>query len=137
MGGRIKKLKKIKKIKSKQPGNHVILNIYFKEFPLAFESVSFGEKFFRQAIKKGGFKILKTGFYKFKPQGVTGFFLLSESHLSFHTWPEENYVAIDLFTCSDTLSTKRSLNYIIKEIKKYKVKKIDQQLIRRGFVYQG
>jgi hypothetical protein len=29
------------------------------------------------------------------------------------------------------------LNYIIKEIKKYKVKKIDQQLIRRGFAHTG
>ncbi|WP_374112221.1 S-adenosylmethionine decarboxylase [Bartonella harrusi] len=31
-------------------------------------------------------------------QSVTGFFLLSESHLSFHTYPESNYISIDLYT---------------------------------------
>ncbi|MCW5238055.1 adenosylmethionine decarboxylase [Verminephrobacter eiseniae] len=31
--------------------------------------------------------------------GVTGFFLLSESHCSYHTYPESNYIAVDVFTC--------------------------------------
>lgn len=31
--------------------------------------------------------------------GVTGVFLLSESHLSYHTYPENNYISIDLYTC--------------------------------------
>ncbi|NDK98317.1 hypothetical protein GPY23_04595 [Photorhabdus bodei] len=32
-------------------------------------------------------------------EGVTGLFLLSESHLSFHTYPETNYISIDVYTC--------------------------------------
>ncbi|WIA35563.1 hypothetical protein OEZ86_003988 [Tetradesmus obliquus] len=32
-------------------------------------------------------------------QGVTCVFLLSESHLSLHTWPEHHYAALDIFTC--------------------------------------
>lgn len=33
------------------------------------------------------------------PGGVTALFLLSESHLSCHTFPETGYCAIDLYCC--------------------------------------
>lgn len=36
---------------------------------------------------------------QFDPIGVTGILLLSESHMSIHTWPEHNYAAIDIFSC--------------------------------------
>ncbi len=36
---------------------------------------------------------------QFEPVGVTSIYLLSESHLSIHTWPEHGYLAIDLFSC--------------------------------------
>jgi S-adenosylmethionine decarboxylase proenzyme len=31
----------------------------------------------------------------------TALYLLSESHLSIHTWPEKNFIAIDIFTCGN------------------------------------
>ena len=31
--------------------------------------------------------------------GITGYALLAESHISLHTWPERDYVAIDVFMC--------------------------------------
>ena len=34
-------------------------------------------------------KVLKVETQKFVPQGVTGFALLADSHLSIHTWPEK------------------------------------------------
>ncbi len=36
---------------------------------------------------------------QFSPHGATCVILLAESHLSVHSWPEENYLAIDLFSC--------------------------------------
>lgn len=37
--------------------------------------------------------------YQFDPQGVTAFVVLSESHLSVHTYPEFGVAMVDAFTC--------------------------------------
>ena len=48
---------------------------------------------------------MTTSWHNFdKPGAFTALYLLAESHLSIHTWPEHGYIAIDVFTCgqSDT-----------------------------------
>lgn len=39
-------------------------------------------------------------FHLFPGGGMTGFLLLSESHIALHTYPEFGYIAIDIFSCS-------------------------------------
>ena len=69
------------------------------------ESILDDEDYLRQLLEAGavmaGATVIKTESHKFDPQGVTAFCLLSESHISIHTWPEENRAAIDMFTCGD------------------------------------
>ncbi len=45
-------------------------------------------------------KTLGVNEHAFQPQGYTLLYLLSESHLSLHSWPEYNTLKMDLFTCS-------------------------------------
>ena len=45
------------------------------------------------------FQILNEVQYKFEPIGCSILFLLSESHLSIHTFPEKNHMSIDIYTC--------------------------------------
>jgi len=47
------------------------------------------------------FTVLHRVFHFFEPQGMTCVYVLSESHLSVHTWPEDDFVSIDLFCCLD------------------------------------
>jgi S-adenosylmethionine decarboxylase len=52
------------------------------------------------AAVRGGANIHHQYWHQFEPWGVTGFLLLQESHISVHTWPEEdNFAAIDIFPC--------------------------------------
>jgi len=37
--------------------------------------------------------------HQFSPGGVTGLYLLSESHLACHTWPESGTATFNLFCC--------------------------------------
>ena len=47
------------------------------------------------------YKILGELEHLFTPEGCTILFLLSESHMSIHTFPEKNYLAFDLYTCRE------------------------------------
>jgi S-adenosylmethionine decarboxylase len=57
------------------------------------------------ALKKSGFTIVRrrSGFHKFPSggKGVTGFFLLAQSHAAFHSYPENGYLALDVYTCGE------------------------------------
>lgn len=52
------------------------------------------------AAVRGRANIYHQSWHQFEPWGVTGFLLLQESHISVHTWPEEdNFAAVDIFPC--------------------------------------
>jgi S-adenosylmethionine decarboxylase len=54
------------------------------------------------AVRAANATLLDIFVHTFSPQGVTGVAVLSESHLSIHTWPEHGYAAADVFTCGAT-----------------------------------
>lgn len=51
------------------------------------------------AVDAGGGHVLESAHVVFPNGAVTLVLVLAESHLSIHTWPEEQLVAIDLFSC--------------------------------------
>ena len=65
-------------------------------------------------LSKTGVNVLDEIHHEFEPQGFTALYLLSESHMSIHTWPENGKIRIDLFSCvingkfDDALNTLKS-----------------------------
>jgi len=53
-------------------------------------------------------------FYQFEPCGATGVILLSESHFSVHTYPENNSIQLDLYCCSSSFDTNHATDVIMK-----------------------
>lgn len=51
------------------------------------------------AVCAAGGHVLDAGQVVFPNGAITLILVLAESHLSIHTWPEENLIAIDLFSC--------------------------------------
>jgi S-adenosylmethionine decarboxylase len=51
------------------------------------------------AVRAGHGHVLSTSHVTFPNGAITLILILAESHLSIHTWPEEDLVAIDLFSC--------------------------------------
>ena len=62
-------------------------------------------------------KILKIDFHQFTPQGVTGFALLADSHISIHTWPEKNIAKCDIFTCGEKCLPQLAVQYLTEAFK--------------------
>jgi S-adenosylmethionine decarboxylase len=84
----------------------------------------------RQSAKLAHMTILGEQSYQFQPQGFTGILLLSESHLSIHTYPESNYCAIDIYTCGKS-DSQLAIDYL-KEM--LNPQTINEQNIVRGFL---
>jgi S-adenosylmethionine decarboxylase len=51
------------------------------------------------AVTAANGHVLDTSHVIFPNGAITLVLILAESHLSIHTWPEENLIAIDLFSC--------------------------------------
>lgn len=66
------------------------------------------------------------------PGGLSGFVLIAESHLSFHTFPERGFVTIDLYTCQDTIDSDRLIELFTKA---FELKDVDFYIQKRGVKY--
>lgn len=66
-----------------------------------------------KAAEISGAKVWSVSFSKFPPHGVSGVVVISESHISSHTWPEFGYVAMDFYTCGDSVDPEKGLNYAV------------------------
>jgi S-adenosylmethionine decarboxylase len=51
------------------------------------------------AVRAGSGHVLTSAHHVFPNGAITLVLILAESHLSVHTWPEDEVVAIDLFSC--------------------------------------
>jgi S-adenosylmethionine decarboxylase len=57
------------------------------------------EKNLIRALNEDKFTILEKVSHKFTPKGFTLMFLLAESHVSIHTYPEHNSLYFGLYSC--------------------------------------
>ncbi|MGD2295663.1 MAG: adenosylmethionine decarboxylase, partial [Candidatus Aminicenantes bacterium] len=46
-------------------------------------------------------------------RGVSGVVVISESHISTHTWPEYGYGALDIYTCGDGTDPEKAIIYAV------------------------
>ena len=96
-------------------GKHYLLNLYDCPFDL-LDNERFLFDLMEIAAESSGATIIQTISKKFDPQGVTVVSLLSESHISIHTWPEEGKAACDIFTCGEA-NPKIGCDIIIHQLK--------------------
>ena len=61
--------------------------------------------------------------------GVTGIIILAESNITIHTYPEKNFVSVDVYSCKE-FDIGAAMQYL-KE--KFKFKKLKKHIIKRGF----
>ncbi len=75
-----------------------------------------------RAIKGSGLKAFSSSYHQFKPYGVSCVYLLRESHLALHSWPEVNYLAVDIFSCETGEKAWKALELLKREFSPRRVK---------------
>ena len=83
----------------------------------------------REAARTADLTLLGEISHGFTPQGVTALALLSESHISVHTWPELGYAAADVFTCGRHAKPGKACEYLARRLG---AREHHMQKIRRG-----
>jgi len=73
---------------------------------------------FKDICIENNYTILGELEYEFYPQGCSFIFLLSDSHLSVHTFPEKNHLAFDLYTCRQYKNNDIYINIYLELCKK-------------------
>lgn len=88
-------------------GLHILMEFYDCS-PTVLDDEKRLEELMLGAAEKASATIIKSVFHKFSPQGVTGVIVVAESHLAIHTWPENQYAAVDFFTCNDKMDHEKA-----------------------------
>jgi S-adenosylmethionine decarboxylase len=86
---------------NKSSGKHMICDLKNIKNDILLNSADGLKNILVTICKQFNFKILGEMEHTFYPQGFTVMFLLSESHISIHTFPEKNYLAFDIYTCRE------------------------------------
>ncbi|MBO8171175.1 MAG: adenosylmethionine decarboxylase [Bacillaceae bacterium] len=108
-------------------GRHVAIDTWGVNFDV-LNDVEFLKRHMVEAAEVSGATVLDVQSKKFEPQGATVLVLLSESHLSIHTYPEKGFAAFDCYTCGETVDPQVAIDYLISVLKPKRV--YSKKLIR-------
>ncbi|WP_277352333.1 adenosylmethionine decarboxylase [Methermicoccus shengliensis] len=109
-------------------GKHIIAELYGvpKELIAKEEGV---RQIVEEVIDEAGLTKVGSVYKQFNPHGVTGIVLISESHVSIHTWPEYELVNLDVFTCGDIDKAEKAFKLFLQ---KFKPKSYRDYVLSRG-----
>lgn len=97
-------------------GRHVALDVWGVDEQL-LNSAQQLEHHMIEAAESCGATVLSVQKKQFEPQGATVLVLLSESHISIHTYPEKGFAAIDCYTCGETVDPDLAINHLVSVLK--------------------
>jgi S-adenosylmethionine decarboxylase len=92
-------------------GEHLLINIINVDQKIINNNETLKD-IMETISKKGNFTIIDKRYNNFDPYGFSGIYLLSESHFTFHSWPEYQKLCLDIFTCSKDISYDDIFEYI-------------------------
>ncbi len=95
-------------------GNHYIVEASGCR-PEVIKSVEKVEQILVRAAETANVQVWSISFHRFQPHGVSGVVVISESHLSVHTWPEFGYVALDIYTCGKNARPDEAVDYALEQ----------------------
>jgi S-adenosylmethionine decarboxylase len=115
-------------------GRHVHLELFDCDVGVLNDLVKVKEGMV-EAAHQAQATIVDVIFHRFKPFGISGVVVISESHLTIHTWPEYRYAAVDIFSCGDVIKPDVAASYLVKLFAAERVSVVELQ--RGVFVHSA
>jgi S-adenosylmethionine decarboxylase len=111
-------------------GRHLLIELYQCDSRV-ISDVRRIEEIMVEAAKKAKAHIVDVVFHNFNPNGVSGVVVISESHLTIHTWPEFNFASIDVYTCGSSVNPWKAYDYMSKQ---FRAKNFTAMELKRGML---
>ncbi|UFT97999.1 adenosylmethionine decarboxylase [Radiobacillus kanasensis] len=105
-------------------GRHVIAELWDCNID-KLNDMSLIEQVFVNAALKAGAEVREVAFHKFAPYGVSGVVIISESHLTIHSFPEHGYASIDVYTCGDIIDPNVAAEFISESLEAKTCEKVE------------
>ena len=114
-------------------GIHMICDIKNIKNQKLLNDISQLKELLDTICEKNNYTILQKTEHLFEPQGCTIMYMLSESHISIHTFPEKAYIAFDLYTCRSYENDEIYMQIYDFLITKLNAKKDTPVILKRSF----
>ena len=101
--------------------------------PSSLEQMEVTREIFLRAARESNATLLGELFHQFEPVGVSGVLLIAESHISVHTWPEDGFASVDIFTCGEEMDPEAAIDVLAKG---FGAGQVDVKLHLRGLLSQ-
>jgi S-adenosylmethionine decarboxylase len=108
-------------------GTHLILNLYNVD-TVYLEHTDIGFQILTNIVNELKLNVVAKNSYQFLPVGYTIGYILSESHLNIHTYPEYKSCFIDIFCCNPEFNPTDAIN-VVKSA--FKTDLVTHTIIRR------
>lgn len=109
-------------------GYHIIVEMYGLTTDIIFNPNELYKKTIQACIDVN-LQIVDSYLHIYPPQGLSIIITLAESHIGLHTWPEHDYMSLDVFICDEP----QKAHNLVTEIKKLiKPEKVEELVIDRG-----
>lgn len=102
-------------------GRHLTIDMYGCNYD-HLNNLEFIKTAMLAAIKETNLTLLDLVGHQTEPQGLTVIALLGQSHMSIHTFPEQSYAAIDIFTYGDYTHPDKALTVFKKILRPEKTR---------------
>ncbi|HEX9713212.1 MAG TPA: adenosylmethionine decarboxylase [Actinomycetota bacterium] len=109
-------------------GRHFLIELWD---PQNLDRPDIGEEALVECVRATGGTLLDTRFIPFPNGGYSGVCIIAESHVTIHTWPENNYAAVDMFTCGPTMDFDAGIDVLKKYFSPGQIQIVE---VKRGLI---
>ncbi|MCD8494178.1 MAG: adenosylmethionine decarboxylase [Alphaproteobacteria bacterium] len=119
---------KCEKTGDEYAGRHILADFWDTD---NMGDLAFIQEAIERSARAAGATILHSYYHPFgEGMGVSGVTVLSESHISIHTWPERNFASLDIFMCG-ACDPDVALAELVRS---FKPGSVERSLNRRGVI---
>ena len=111
-------------------GKHYVVD-YFDCDPEILKYVAPIREILLRAARESGATLLGDHFHQFEPFGTSGVILIAESHFAVHTWPENAYAGLDIFTCGASMDAQAGIEIVGREVR---AGEVQVKILHRGLL---